>query len=113
MSQLKHNAEALQGNLSELLESQAEFYKLWSFKVAMKSVTLGVHIALIAVFSVLALLFLSVAAAYGLAGWLGHTAYGFLAVGGFYLLFALSVYWFRDRIDRPVLRKFSEIFFTD
>jgi hypothetical protein len=113
MSQLKQNAEVLQGNLTELLETQAEFYKLWSFKVGMKTITLGVHITLILIFGVLALLFLSVAAAYGLAAWFGSTAYGFLAVGSFYLLVALSVHWFRDRIDRPVLRKFSEIFFTD
>ena len=113
MSQLKDNAESLQQNVTELLESQAEFYKLWSFKVAMKSLTLTVNTALMAVFGILALLFLSVAAAYGLAAWFGSSAYGFLAVGGFYLLITLAVYVLRDRIDRPVLRKFSEIFFTD
>lgn len=113
MSQLKDNAETLQRDVVELLESQAEFYKLWSFKVGMKSVTLTVHIVLIAVFGVLALLFLSVAAAYFLAECFGNSAYGFLAVGAFYLVIALAVYVFRSRIDRPILRKFSEIFFAD
>lgn len=113
MSQLKDNAENLQQDVAELLESQAEFYKLWSFKVGMKSISLAVNITLIAAFGMLALLFLSVAAAYGLAACFGNTAYGFLAVGGAYLLIAWAAYALRDRIDRPVLRKFSEIFFTD
>lgn len=113
MSQLKDNAESLQRDVTELLESQAEFYKLWSFKVAMKSLTLTVNTAMLSVFGILALLFLSMAAAYGLAALFGNSAYGFLAVGGFYLVIALAVYFLRDRLDRPVLRKFSEIFFTD
>lgn len=113
MSQLKDNAGNLQRDVVELLESQAEFYKLWSFKVGMKSVTLTVNIVLIAVFGVLALLFLSTAAAYFLAEYFGNSAYGFLAVGAFYLAVALAVYVFRRRIERPILRKFSEIFFAD
>ncbi len=113
MNQLKDNAGKLQRDVTELLESQAEFYKLWSFKVGMKSVTLTVNIALIAVFGVLALLFLSTAAAYFLAECFGNSAYGFLAVGAFYLAVALAVYVFRSRIERPILRKFSEIFFAD
>ena len=113
MSQLKDNAEILQKDVAELLETQAEYYKLWSFKVGMRSVTLTVNIALISVFGVLALLFLSTAAAYFLAERFGNTAYGFLAVGAFYLAVALAVYVLRARIDRPILRKFSEIFFAD
>ena len=43
MGNLKDNAEALQANVQALLETQAEYYKLWSFKVGMKSVTLLIH----------------------------------------------------------------------
>ena len=58
-------------------------------------------------------LFLSTAAAYFLAECFGNSAYGFLAVGAFYRAVALAVYGLRGRIERPILRKFSEIFFAD
>ncbi|GAW89718.1 hypothetical protein FPS14_contig00028-0043 [Flavobacterium psychrophilum] len=37
---LKENAEAIQENSKAYLESSMAYYKLWGFKVAMKSTTL-------------------------------------------------------------------------
>ena len=38
---------------------------------------------------------------------------GFLAVGGFYAAMSILVYLLRERIDAPILKKFSSIFFAD
>ena len=113
MSRLKQNAESLQEDVQTLIETQAEYYKLWSFRAGMKSVTLLIHVFLIGLFVALALLFISGAAAFSLGAWLHSDALGFLIVGAFYLLMCALVYQLRARIDRPILRKFSEIFFND
>lgn len=113
MGDLKDNAEALQANVQALLETQAEYYKLWSFKVGMKSVTLLIHAVLLTLFMALGILFASVAAAFWLGQYLRSDILGFLAVGGFYAAMSVLVYLLRKRIDAPILKKFSSIFFAD
>ncbi len=66
MSRLKESAEALHEDVQALLETQAEYYKLWSFKAGMKSVTLLIHVILLGLFMALTLLFASIAAAFWL-----------------------------------------------
>jgi len=113
MSTLKDNAEALQDNVQILIETQAEYYKLWSFKVGMKSVTLLIHAFLFGLFITLGVLFASVAAAF----WLGHIMHnnslGFLIIGSFYVVMSILVYLLREKIDAPILKKFSSIFFAE
>ncbi len=113
MNGLKDSAEALQDNAVTLLEAQAEYYKLWSFKVSMKSITFLVHAFLMTLFITLCVLFASVAFAFWLGETLGSNALGFLLAGGFYLLLCLLTFLLRDKIDRPILKKFSSIFFND
>jgi succinate-acetate transporter protein len=113
MSTIKENAEAVHDNVHALIENQAAYYKLWSFKVAMKSITLLIHAFLIALFSTLTVLFISIAAALLLGDYLHNHALGFLIVSGFYLMMCLLAYLLRDKINRPILEKFSSIFFAD
>ena len=113
MSSLKDKAEALQDNALTLLEAQAEYYKLWSFKVSMKSITFLVHAFLMMLFVTLCVLFASIAFAFWLGEYFDSNALGFLFAGGFYLLLCLLTYLLRDKIDRPILKKFSAIFFND
>jgi hypothetical protein len=113
MSRLKQNAEALHEDIQALIDTQAEYYKLWSFKAGMKSVTLLIHVFLIGLFVAFALLFLSGAAAFSIGAWLNSDALGFLIVGAIYVLAGVLAFLLRDRIDRPILTKFSEIFFHE
>ncbi|MBP7370051.1 MAG: hypothetical protein KA902_01300 [Arenimonas sp.] len=113
MSSLKDKAEALQDHALTLLEAQAEYYKLWSFKVSMKSVTFLVHAFLMTLFITLCVLFASVAFAFWLGEYFDSNALGFLLAGGVYLLLGVLTYLLRDKIDRPILKKFSTIFFND
>jgi hypothetical protein len=113
MSTIKENAEALHDNVHVLIEKQAEYYKLWTFKVGMKSITLLIHAFLLALFTTLTVLFISIAAALSLGDYLHSYAQGFLIVSVFYFTMCLLVYLLRDKINRPILEKFSTIFFAD
>lgn len=113
MSALRENAEDLRACVEALLENQAAYYKLWSFKVGMKSLTLLFRLVLFALFGLLALLFLSAAAAFALGDALGSVTQGFLITGSFYALMLVVVYVLREQINRPILRRFSDIFFAD
>ena len=64
--ELKENTEAIQENAKAYLESSIAYYKLWGFKVAMKSTTLMLKFFLIAICLSIVLLFVSVAGAFAL-----------------------------------------------
>jgi hypothetical protein len=64
--ELKENTDAIQENAKAYLESSIAYYKLWGFKVAMKSTTLMLKFFLIAVCSMIVLLFISIAGAMAL-----------------------------------------------
>ena len=61
--------------------------------------------------SEVALFMLSCAAAFGIGVWLENTFLGFLFVGLFYGLIGIIFYLYRDMLDRPMLKKFSEYYF--
>ncbi|MBC5834834.1 competence protein [Flavobacterium sp. F372] len=112
--ELKENTEAIQENAKVYLESSIAYYKLWGFKVAMKSTTLMLKFFLIAICLSIVLLFLSVAGAFALGNVLESYPLGFLCVAGVYLVLALLLFLVKDKIvEGTILEKFSEIFFND
>jgi len=114
LEELKDTIEDIQKNSKSYLESSIAYYKLWGFKVAMKSTTLALKFFLIAVCLVVVLLFVSVAGAIALGNSFGNYPLGFLAVAGIYLVVALLLFLVKDKIvEGPILEKFSEIFFNE
>lgn len=112
--EVKENVEAIQDHTKEYIESTVAYYKLWGFKVAMKSTTLAVKVILILFFLVIVLLFSSVAVALYLGILFNSYPFGFLCVAAFYLILALLVFLVKDKIvEGPILEKFSEIFFEE
>ena len=112
--ELKENTEAIQENAKAYVESCLAYYKLWGFKVAMKSTTLLVKFLLIAMCLMIVLLFVSTAGAMALGQLFDSYPLGFLAVAGIYLVLALLLFLVKDKIvEGPILEKFSEIFFND
>lgn len=112
--ELKEHTENIQDQAKEYLDSHLAYYKLWGFKVAMKSTTLILKFILILVCFSMVLLFASVAAAFALSALFGSYALGFLAVGGMYLVTTILLFFIKDKIvEGPILEKFSEIFFND
>lgn len=112
--ELKENTENIQDQAKVYLDSHLAYYKLWGFKVAMKSTTLIFKFTLILLCFSMVLLFGSFAAAYAFGALFESTALGFLAVGGIYLLFTILLFFIKDKfVEGPILEKFSEIFFND
>lgn len=111
---LKENTDNIQDQAQAYLESSASYYKLASFKVAMKSTTMILKFALILVCFSMVLLFGSIAAAFALGNYYQSNTIGFLIVGGFYFVATLLIAMIKDKIiEGPILEKFSEIFFND
>ena len=114
LDDLKENTEAIQENAKAYLDTSLAYYKLWGFKVAMKSTTLLVKFFLIAICLLIVLLFISIAGAMSLGQLFGSYPQGFLAVAGIYVVLALLLFLVKDKIvEGPILERFSEIFFND
>ena len=114
LEELKENVDNIQENTKAYIETSLAYYKLWGFKVAMKSTTLMVKFFLIAFCFMIVLLFISIAGAFVFGDILNSYPLGFLSVAGIYLVLALILFFVKDRIvEGPILAKFSEIFFND
>jgi len=112
--ELKEDVDQVQVESKAYLDSSFEYYKLWSFKVVIKSAIGIAKIVMVGLFLLLLLLFGSVAAALAIGEWLDNLVYGFLSIAGVYLLLTLLVVYLSDNlITKPLLEKFSEIFFND
>lgn len=112
--ELKENTENIQDQVHAFIESNASYYKLKGFKVAMKSTAMILKFTLIFVCLIMVLLFFSIAAAFAVGQYLNSYALGFLIVGGAYLVLTGILFLMKDKIiEGPILEKFSEIFFND
>lgn len=98
-------------DIKSYLEYSEEYLKLKVFKWLMVTLTSSAKLLLIVAVAMLALLFLSAAASLALGAALQNTTYGFLIVGLFYVILTGLLLLFRDRLDRPILKKFSKHFF--
>ncbi|KGO85799.1 competence protein [Flavobacterium rivuli WB 3.3-2 = DSM 21788] len=109
--EVKENAEDLKNEAKKLIEANLEYYKLWGFKIAMKSTGMMLKLFLLATMLMIVTLFFSIALALALGYWFNNFAYGFLAVGFIYLVLAIVVYKVQDKIvEGPMLSQFSRIF---
>jgi hypothetical protein len=112
--EIKEQTEDFQEQLQACIDSNVAYYKLWGFKVAMKSTTMILKFTLILLCFSMVLLFCSIAAALVIGDRLDSNAMGFLIVGGMYLLVTACLFLIKDKIvEGPILEKFSEIFFND
>ncbi|MNJ99310.1 hypothetical protein D3C87_170850 [compost metagenome] len=109
--EIKENAEDLKQEVKNLIDANLKYYKLWGFKIVMKSTTMMLKIFLLAVMLTIVTVFFSIALAMGIGYWLDNFAYGFLIVGLIYLILAIVVYYVQDKIvEGPMLSRFSKIF---
>ena len=112
--ELKEQTEDIQKQAKDYIENSVAYYKLWGFKVAMKSTTMILKFALIAMSLTMVLFFCSVAGAFAIGQALDSYALGFLIVGGIYLVLTGLLFLIKDKVvEGPILEKFSEIFFND
>ncbi len=112
--EIKENTENIQDQAQAYIESNLAYYKLWGFKVAMKSTTMILKFTLILLCFLMVLLFCSIAGAFAIGKSLDSYPLGFLIVGGIYFVLSLLLFLIKDKIvEGTILEKFSEIFFND
>ncbi|MCF6295357.1 MAG: hypothetical protein L3J25_06675 [Flavobacteriaceae bacterium] len=109
--ELKKSLLEVDINVRSYIESNKEYYQLKGFKVLMKGITSLTKLLLVGSVVLLAMLFLSFAAAFGIGQALDNTFYGFLIVGAFFVLVSIILYLLRNKLDKPLLKKFSKYYF--
>lgn len=111
LEDVKENIGDLKQQAKEVFEANLRYYKLWGFKILMKSTTMMLKMFLLAIMLLIVTVFFSIALALGIGYWLDNFAYGFLIVGLIYLIVAIIVYKVQDTIvEGPILSKFSKVF---
>ena len=118
MEKLKQKIEETGSHLYELYETEAELRKLQTIEKVSQAVS--VSVAGLAVFIVcfFAFVFGSVAAAFAISEWAGHSWAGFLALAGFYLLIGIVLMakrqsWIQAPLTNSIIRNFFDHDETD
>ena len=110
-NQFKETIAEADEDMQLYLKHSEAYLQLKVFKILMRLVTTFFQTALVGSMLLLALFVLSIAVSYGLGQTLGNTWYGFAIVSAFFMLLALLIYLLRKKINKPILRFFSQWYF--
>ena len=99
------------GEVQNYVESSTDYLRLQMFRTLMRLLTSLAKSVVVGVLVFLSLLFLSIGVALALGSWLQDDLLGFIYVGVFYLLAGGIVYLMRRRIERGILRSFSDLYY--
>ena len=114
LENLKEKTENIQDNLKNAVDSSIAYYKLWLFKVLMKSTSMVVKVLLMLMFFMMFVFFASIALALYLGQLMESNVLGFMSVGGIYIVLSFIVYLIKDKIvEGNILEKFSKIYFNE
>ncbi len=109
---LKDDTKGFSDNVQAYIENRLNYLKLDAFKKTMLGITALIKIIVICVLGLISFFFLSIAIAIWLGETLGNPSYGYLIVGGFYILLIVLVLLFAKKIiEKLVLQKFAKLFF--
>ena len=113
LDELKSGLNESETAVKEYIDSTAEYLKLRTFRFFMKVITHSIKGVILSLIVFIALIFLSVAAAFTLNNYWESDTLGYLFIGAVYIFIAILVYLFRSRIDSHVLKTFSKYYFED
>ncbi|MHC5201098.1 hypothetical protein [Myroides sp. LJL119] len=112
--EIKDELGDIKTNSEEFITSSLNYYRLWGFKVSVKASSIFMTVILLSLFLMMAMLFLSLFAAFAIGESLDYKPFGFLIVGGVYIVFTIIVYLLRKQlVEKPLLKKLSEIILQD
>lgn len=109
--EIREQISEAEENGKAYINDSLDFYRLKSFRSMMQGITMATKVVLVGFIAALALLFLSLSAILYMGQILNNTALGFLIGGGFYVIIGIILYMLRRRIEKPLLKKFSEFYF--
>jgi hypothetical protein len=111
---LLEHVSGLQDSLRKYLETKLSYYRLLAFEKAARLITAFLGNGVIIVALLIALLFLSGAGAVYIGTLLESQELGLLITGAFYLLLALVLIIFRNKIFGPfIIRSLADVLFQD
>lgn len=110
---MKENLHQIQAETKEYVDANLAYYKLWLFKVITKSASSVFKLLLIGLSLAMLLVFFSIAAALAIGYALDNLVYGFLIIAGVYLLLTIILFNLKDKIEQPIIKKLSDIFYND
>lgn len=111
LEELKQDLIEADADMRSYLETSEEYLQLKVFKILMHSVTNLAQIALVGTLIVVAVVMLSLGASLAINEKMDSFYIGFVIVGLGYVLIAVLCYFFREQLDKPLLRKFSKHYF--
>lgn len=111
--ELKERLSDADSTMRSYINTSREYYKLKAFKIASQGTSGLIKGLMVGILGALALLFLSLAAAWAIGNAIGGTAYGLLVVGAAYIVLALVAYLLRNKLNKPLLKKLSKYYFQD
>ncbi len=104
----------LKKQLEDTLKENINYYKLLSFKITAKFIVHTVKSLIISFICLFVALFLAFAAALALGAYWNNYVHGFLVIsGGLVLLLLFFLLLAKQIVDRPILRKLSELLNKD
>ncbi|WP_339657033.1 hypothetical protein [uncultured Maribacter sp.] len=110
--ELKNDLIGLQTEMRSYIEHSDEYYRLKIFKILSKHTTGILKFIVIGTSTVFALLFISFAVCIGISEVFDSYFIGFIVVASFYVLVAVLLYIFREKLNAPVLKKLSKYYFV-
>lgn len=114
IDELSQDTKGIKSKVEDIVGDNLDYYKLLGFKTVTKTTSGLVKLLVVSLVCLLILFLLSLAGGFALSTYFGSYVCGFLAMAGIVLLILLLFLGLsRFLIDRPILRKFSEIFHKD
>ncbi|MEO6347569.1 MAG: hypothetical protein ABIO60_06625 [Aquaticitalea sp.] len=96
----------------KFLKDTQEYYKLKIFQQLTVTVSLVAKVLIIGGLLFIGLIFLAIAAALALGGYLDNVALGYVIVAAFFLMIAFALYLMRSVINHKIIEKLSPKFFN-
>lgn len=110
----KEDFKDLKDYAKNYIDTNIKYYQLLGLKISSEAVTYILMRFIIGFFAMIAFMFLSFAVAFAIGNTLNNNSLGFLIVGAFYILVIGVILYFRNElITKPVIKKFSAIFYNE
>ena len=109
--EIKMDLTEAEADVRSYLKNSEEYLQLKVFKILMTYVTSFTQILLVGIIMVLAFFTLSIGASLALNQELDSYYFGFIIIGAVYVLIAILCYIFRNKLNGPLIRKFSKNYF--